>query len=77
MYSLLTTDGRTISGLLVSQTDEEIVLKDKDAVIHKVPRSEVDEFAKQQKSLMPEDLQKQLTEQQLVDVIEYLKSLRK
>jgi putative membrane-bound dehydrogenase-like protein len=77
MYSLLTGDGRTISGLLVSQTDEEIVLKDKDAVVHKVPRSEVDEFAKQQKSLMPEDLQKQLTEQQLVDVIEYLKTLRK
>jgi cytochrome c1 len=45
--------------------------------VHKVPRSEVDEFAKQQKSLMPEDLQKQLTEQQLVDVIEYLKTLRK
>jgi putative heme-binding domain-containing protein len=77
MYSLLTADGRTISGLLVSQTDEEIVLKDKDAVLHKVPRSEVDEFAKQQKSLMPEDLQKQLTEQQLVDLIEYLKTLRK
>ncbi|MFM7738925.1 MAG: c-type cytochrome, partial [Planctomycetota bacterium] len=77
MYSLLSSDGRTISGLLVSQTDEEIVLKDKDAVLHKVPRGEVDEFAKQQKSLMPEDLQKQLTEQQLVDVIEYLKTLRK
>jgi putative heme-binding domain-containing protein len=77
MYSLLTADGRTISGLLVSQTDEEIVLKDKDAVLHKVPRSEVDEFARQQKSLMPEDLQKQLTEQQLVDLIEYLKTLRK
>jgi len=26
---------------------------------------------------MPEDLQKQLTEQQLVDLIEYLKTLRK
>ena len=77
MYKVLLADGRTLYGLLISNTASEIVLKDKEGVLITVPAEEVDELAQQKKSLMPDDLQKQLTEQQLVDVVEYLQTLRK
>lgn len=77
MYKVLCADGRTLYGLLISNTDREVVLRDKEGVLITIPADEVDELAQQKKSLMPDDLQKQLTEQQLVDVVEYLQSLRK
>jgi putative heme-binding domain-containing protein len=77
MYTAALADGRLLSGVLVSKTADEVVLKDKDAVTHKVPMGELDEIKQQKKSLMPDDLQKLLTEQQLVDVVEYMKSLKK
>ncbi len=76
MYTAALADGRLLSGLLVSKTADEVVLKDKDAILHKVPTSELDEFQQQKKSLMPDDLQKLMTEQQLVDLVEYMKSLK-
>ena len=77
MYTALLSDGRILSGVLISKTADEVVLKDKEAVLLKISTNELDEFSKQQKSLMPDDLQKLLTEQQLIDVIEYLQSLKK
>jgi putative heme-binding domain-containing protein len=77
MYKVLLTDGRTLSGILISKTAGEIVLKDKDALVVTIPADDVEELAQQQKSLMPDDLQKQLTEQQLVDVVEFLQTLKK
>ncbi len=77
MYKVLLSDGRTFYGLLISNTASEVVLKDKEGLLIKIATEEIDELAQQKKSLMPEDLQKQLTEQQLVDVVEYLQTLRK
>ena len=76
MYKVILVDGRTLSGVLLSQTSQEIVLKDKDAVVSTLPAAEVEELTQQQKSLMPDDLQKLLTEQQLVDLVTYLRSLK-
>ncbi len=77
MYKLLLSDGRTLSGVLISRTVSEVVLKDKDAVVVNIPAGEIDELTQQSKSLMPDDLQKLLTEQQLVDVVEFMQTLRK
>ncbi len=77
MYTVLTSDGRTLSGVLVSKTDNEVVLKDKEAVLQIISTEDIDDLKKQTKSLMPDDLQKQLTEQQLIDVVEYLQTLKK
>ncbi len=74
---MLLTDGRTLSGVLISKTTGEIVLKDKEAVVVNIPADEIDDLTEQKKSLMPDDLQKQLTEQQLVDVVEFLQTLKK
>jgi putative heme-binding domain-containing protein len=72
-----TFDGTTLSGVLVSQTDDTIELKTAEAVVHKLKRDDIEGLKKQPTSLMPADLQKQLKAQDLVDIVEYLTALKK
>jgi putative heme-binding domain-containing protein len=76
-YSLVTDDGNVIIGLLVSDTAEAITLKTAEAIVRTIPKSQVEEFKKQTISLMPADLQKLMTVQDLVDVVAYLGTLKK
>lgn len=76
-YLLLLEDGTVLSGILVSQTDAEVQLKNAEAIIRKIPKVEISEMKKSPVSLMPADLQKNLTAQNLVDVVEYLSTLKK
>lgn len=70
-------DGTVLSGILISQTDEVVELKTAEAVVHRLPRGRIEAMAKQPISLMPADLQKLLREEELVDLVEYLTTLRR
>jgi putative heme-binding domain-containing protein len=70
-------NGTVLTGVLVSQTDAEIELKTAEAIVHKLPRGDIDQVKKSATSLMPADLQKQLKAQDLVDLVEYLTTLKK
>jgi putative heme-binding domain-containing protein len=72
-----TLDGTTLSGILVSQTDDAVELKTAEAIVHKLKRDDIEALKKQSTSLMPADLQKQLKAQDLVDIVEYLTTLKK
>jgi putative heme-binding domain-containing protein len=72
-----TLDGTVLSGVLVSQTDDAIELKTAEAIVHKLKRDDLEALKKQTTSLMPADLQKQLKAQDLVDIVEYLVTLKK
>jgi len=74
-YSLVLASGTVLSGILVSQTDDSVTIKTAEAVVQTFPRGEIDLLKKQPTSLMPADLQKNLTAQELVDVVEYLTTL--
>ncbi len=76
-YSLITAEGDMLSGLMVNRTDDRITLKDAEGIDRTFATEEIDDFKKQPLSLMPADLQKNLTEQQLVDLVEYLTTLKK
>jgi putative heme-binding domain-containing protein len=76
-WTAITTGGNTITGILVSQTPAEVQLKGSDAIVRTIPRSELEELVKQPVSLMPADLQKTMTAEELVDVIEYSQTLKK
>lgn len=76
-YTLLLADGSVQNGILISQTDAEFQIKTAEAIVRKIPREDVEEFKKSTVSLMPADLQKLLTAQNLVDVVEYLTTLKK
>lgn len=72
-----TLDGTTLSGVLVSQTDDAVEIRTAEAVSHKLKRDDLEGLKKQTISLMPAELQKQLQAQDLVDIVEYLTTLKK
>jgi putative heme-binding domain-containing protein len=76
-WAVRTLDGTVLSGILVSQTDDSIELKTAEAIVHKLPRDDIDQLKKQTISIMPADIQKLLKAQDLVDIVEYLTTLRK
>jgi putative heme-binding domain-containing protein len=76
-FVAVTDDGKVISGILVSKTDDEVVLKDAEAIVHTLKTADLEELKKLSTSLMPADLQKLMSAQDLVDVVEYLMTLKK
>jgi putative heme-binding domain-containing protein len=76
-YTARNNDGEVVTGLLVSKTDSGVTIKDAKGIERTIPASELDEFRKQEKSLMPENLQETMSEGELVDLVEYLMTLRK
>jgi putative heme-binding domain-containing protein len=76
-YSALLEDDSVVQGLLVSQTDLAITIKDAKGIERTIPRKEVRELKKIEKSLMPDNLLETMTEEALVDLVEYLMTLRK
>ena len=76
-YSALLESGQVIVGLMVSQTDDKVTLKDAQGIERVMPKSEIEQLKKQDKSLMPENLIEALSTQDLVEVVEYMLTLKK
>ena len=76
-YSILTDEGEMITGVLINRTDELVTLRTSEGVDRSVRSEQIDSLKKQTKSAMPQDLQKQMTVEQLVDLVEYLMTLKK
>ena len=75
-YLVETKDGRVLSGLLADRDEEEVVLKDAQNKVLRLPASDVEQLVTQQQSLMPELLLRDMTAQQVADLLEYLGSLK-
>ena len=76
-YTLLDADGQIYSGLLISQSDAETVIRDAQGIDHKVAAEDIETLKKQETSLMPADLQKSMTLGNLKDLVAYLQTLKK
>ena len=76
-WTAVLESGTTVTGLITSETDDSVSLKGDDAIIRTLKRSEIEEMVKQKISLMPADLQKTMTTQELADVVEYMQTLKK
>jgi putative membrane-bound dehydrogenase-like protein len=77
LWTVVLTSGTTVNGLLTSNTDDEVSIKGDDALVRTFKKPEVEELVKQKISLMPADLQKTMTSQELADVVEYMQTLKK
>ncbi len=75
MHLLKKTNGEIVTGLLVSKSDTEVVLRDQEKQIH-VPAEEVQRLTPQPVSAMPEGLLSNLTPQEAADLLEYLSTLK-
>ena len=81
-YALTTTDGRTLTGMIESESATSVTLKRGEGLTDTVLRVNIDELAASGQSLMPEGVEQQFGEQQsdrqqaLADLIAYLMSVR-
>lgn len=73
-YSVITDDGQIFNGLMVSETADAIVLQQAEGKQQIIARNEIDELRASGKSLMPEGVEKEVSIQQMADLLEYLKS---
>lgn len=75
-YVAETKDGKSFQGVLTSKTDRETVLRDvNDKEIH-LPAAEIEQLIKQTRSLMPDQLLRDLTAEQAADLLAFLASLK-
>ncbi|MGE3808024.1 MAG: PVC-type heme-binding CxxCH protein [Gemmataceae bacterium] len=76
-YVVALANGNVVQGLLTSQTPDSVTLKNNEGLVLNFKKSDIDEMKKLNISLMPADLQKNLTAQDLVDVVEFMLALKK
>jgi putative heme-binding domain-containing protein len=76
-FAVRTTDDEVVVGLMVSNTEQSVTLRDAKGIEFTFVKSDIDELKKQEKSLMPENLHELMSEQGLVDLVEYLATLKK
>jgi putative heme-binding domain-containing protein len=74
-YLVTTKAGRQFTGMIAAETASSVTLRRAEKAEDTILRSEIDEIQATAKSLMPEELEKQLTKQDLADVIAYLQSV--
>lgn len=69
-------DGRSLTGLKVDETETTVVLIDAQAKKHSLVKVDIEARRKSTLSPMPEGLEKALTEDEFVDLVSYLVSLK-
>jgi putative membrane-bound dehydrogenase-like protein len=67
-----TTKGRTLTGLVVEDSAQRVVLKMQGGKLETVPRGEIDEISVSPVSLMPEGIEKQLKPKEIADLFAFL-----
>ncbi len=76
-YTALLDSGNIVSGLKVSETDDSVTIRSAESIDKVIPKAELEEIVKSTVSLMPADLQKTMSEQDLIDVVEFVSTLKK
>jgi putative heme-binding domain-containing protein len=74
-WTAVGSDGRSVTGLLISRTDAEVVVRGADGIDVKLPTNALEELVRQPVSLMPADLATTLSASDLVDLVAYLETL--
>ena len=75
-WAIVLKDGTTQTGIITSEDGQSLSIKGADAIVRKFALSEVEERHKQSISLMPADLAKILSVEEMADVVEYLSNLK-
>jgi putative membrane-bound dehydrogenase-like protein len=76
-YILKTKDGSTYGGVISSRTETDIALKIPGGTMVNLKTADVASIEQMENSIMPSGLEKAISTQELVDLVEYLMSLKK
>lgn len=74
--TLLLADGRTLTGLIVRETVDALVIRGADQSEVRIARSSIEEMKPSNISIMPAGIENTMTQQQLADLIAYLQTLK-
>jgi len=69
-------NGRSLTGLKVEETDTSLVIVDREAKKHPLAKADIEAQRKSLQSAMPDGLEKTLSEEEFVDLVSYLVSLK-
>lgn len=73
-FTAVTHDGLTRTGILTAETSTTVTLVTTGGQRHEIARADLEELVCTNRSLMPEGLQKNLTAQELADVIAFIQN---
>lgn len=76
-YICLLTNGQVITGVMINRTDDAITLRTAEAIDRPIATDEIEELKKSEKSIMPDNLHQTVNSQGLVDLVEYMATLKK
>ena len=71
-YTVSTTDGRVLNGLLAGETKTSVELLDAEGKKQTILRDDIEELASSKKSLMPEGFEKTIPPEGLADLLQFL-----
>ncbi len=75
-YSVITKDGKSFAGVITAESAAGITLKRDGNTTETILRADIDELKSTGLSLMPDGLEKNVTVQQMADLIRFLKDWR-
>ncbi|MCC7475473.1 MAG: c-type cytochrome [Pirellulales bacterium] len=75
-YTLTTTDGQAFTGVLSAETSTSVTIRRQELQTETFRREEIDELRSNSVSFMPEGLEKNLSLQEMADLIGFIKNWR-
>jgi putative membrane-bound dehydrogenase-like protein len=72
-YVVVTTDGRLLNGLMIAESTDSVTLRQPEGREQTIVRTDIEELKTTNKSLMPEGIERDVTVEQMADVLEFLK----
>jgi len=76
-FVVLLESGQVVSGLKISETDSLITIRTAEAIDRTFDKADVAEVKQSEKSIMPENLHHTVDQQGLVDIVDYMTTLKK
>ena len=70
-YRVVTDDGLDHIGVLVQRDEEQVVLMQASSKIVTLVSDDIEDIVRQPRSLMPDDMLRDLTAQQVADLLEF------
>ena len=71
-YVVITQDGRSMTGLIASETANSITLRRAEDITDTIERSDIEQFRSSGLSIMPEGMEKQIDPAAMADLLAYL-----
>ena len=76
-YLVQLESGQSLAGVLVNENDQQIQLRDAEGILRTLDRAEVERLERSTVSLMPANLHEAITTQELLDLVDYLTTLKR